>query len=85
MKPEHIAWSRQTFDTLRDGGVWMVPSGGLIFTKRGGGLVLTQAMPWMEEMPVGRDELIKQQDGMYDAIKQHFEAAGVPVSKGLSP
>ena len=81
MRTEHVAWSRKLFDALRDGGVWTVPRSGLVFTRRGDEFVLTQAMPWTEGMPLGRDELRHYQDADYRLIQRHFEAAGVPIRR----
>lgn len=87
MKPEHVAWSRGIFDSLRDGGVWAVPRSGLVFTRRGAGLVLTSRMPWDAAMPVASERLVAYQAADFDAIAAVMLAAGVPVtdSTGLRP
>ena len=62
-----------------EGGTWGVPRSGLIFVREGPALALTARMPWMEGMPEGAEELHTYQQGDYELIKQHFEAAGIPV------
>jgi hypothetical protein len=79
MNPEHIAWSRKTFDSLNEGGVWGIPRSGLMFRRRGDTLVLFEAMPWSEGMPITGTQLIEQQESDYRAVKRHFEAAGITV------
>lgn len=87
MKIEHVAWSRGIFDSLRDGGVWAVPRSGLVFTRRGAGLVLTSRLPWDAAMAIAKDRLIAYQAADFDAIAATMLAAGVPVtdSTGLRP
>lgn len=86
---DHIAWSRQRFDLMTDGGIWSVPRSGLIFTRRADQLVLTQRMPWSPELaqaaadgldvPADADALTAYQDADYEIIREHFEAAGISV------
>jgi hypothetical protein len=80
MRPEHIVWSKQFFRMLNEGGTWAVPDGGLVFTKREGSLVLVDAMPWVPIL-MGRTqrEWFAYQEEQFQTIKEHFEAAGVPV------
>ncbi len=83
------AWCLSTFAMIRDGGVWGVPRSGLIFTRRGSELVLTDRMPWSEEIavaasegrdvPVDAEALRAYQDADYALIARKFEAAGIPV------
>jgi hypothetical protein len=75
----HVAWCGQFFESLNEGGVWGIPRAGLIFTKMGRELVLTEVMPWEEGMPVTADELKEQQRKELDANRAHFKAAGVEV------
>ena len=79
LNPAHVSWSRNLFDTLRDGGPWGIPRSGLIFTKRGGELHLTARMPHDPAMPITVEELIAQQKADFDGTKLHFEAAGITV------
>ncbi len=83
------AWCLMTFGMIREGGVWGVPRSGLIFTKRGAGLVLTARMPWSEELaeavaegrdvPLNAEALRAYQDSDFALIARKFEAAGIPV------
>ncbi len=85
------AWCLQTFGMIRDGGVWGVPRSGLLFTKRGDGLVLTARMPWSEEIaeavaegrdvPVDVEALRAYQDSDFALIARKFEEAGIPVGE----
>jgi hypothetical protein len=81
LNPDHIAWSKDHFELMAQGGIWAVPRSGLVFTKILDGLVLTAVMPHEPEMPVSEAELHEYQDADYAVIKEHFEAAGVPVSR----
>jgi hypothetical protein len=81
LKPEDIEWSRNRFNMIRDGGSWGVPRSGLVFHRRGNEMVLTAAMPHAAEMPIDAEQLKRQQEGDYRAIKLHFEAAGIPVRR----
>ncbi len=80
--PELYAdWCRQHFALIREGGVWMVPRSGMIFTKREGRLVLTVEMPYMPEMEgtITAEQLREQQDAEFETIREHFAAAGIEV------
>jgi hypothetical protein len=81
MKPTqaHVEWSRQLFDTMRDGGVWGVPRSGLLYVKRGNRLVLTARMPYDPAMPIAEKQFDEQQHADIELIKQHFGAAGIVV------
>ena len=85
LKPEHVQWCRSMFASLAEGGQWGIPRSGLIFTKRHGELVLTEQMPWQEGMDFTPAELAEQQDAEFETNREHFAAAGVTVSKALSP
>ena len=74
-----IAWSAQHFAMMADGGVWGIPRSGLIFTKRGRKLVLTNRMPWQEGMSITPEQLREQQDSDYNGIAARFRAAGITV------
>ena len=78
-----IEWSRNHFRMMSDGGTWAVPRSGLVFTKQGAELVLTARLPWESGMPGDPNDLLAYQDDDYEAIKRHFEAAGIPVRKDI--
>lgn len=77
--PDAVAWSRNHFRTLRDGGSWAMPRSGLIFEKRGSELHLRARMPHDPNMPCTAAQLKEQQDGDFEAVKASFGAAGVTV------
>lgn len=61
-------WCRWLFDSLRDGGEWIVPRSGLIFRKA--------------EQP--REFVLVDGDDAddFESIREHFEHAGISVRKG---
>lgn len=67
-----IAFSRNLFATLKDGGVWAVPRSGLLFRRDGNQLVLQAKLPG--DWPVDQDE-------DYECIKSNFADAGIRVRK----
>lgn len=79
LNPDHVAWSRQMFATLAEGGSWGMPRSGLFFTKRGAELQLIARMPHDPTMPITAEQLHEQQQSDVDGVKQYFEAAGVTV------
>ena len=82
MEDAHVAWCRNLFDMIAEGGVWGVPRSGLVFRKQSGCLVLQDRMPYdpdMIELGITEEQLQEQQDGDFEAIRTHFEAAGIPV------
>ena len=78
------SWCREIWRALKVGGVWGVPRSGLTFTKRDDKLVLTEVMPHMPGMPGTEADLRAYQDEDYEAIKRHFETAGIPVERADS-
>lgn len=64
-----IAWSRQQFRLIAEGGTWTVPRSGLVFQKRGEELVLIRKLP----------SLFEGQDEDYETIREKFEQAGITV------
>ncbi len=82
LNPEHIAWCRQHFDQMRDGGIWAVPRNGLVFRRRGDELVLVDRMPHSPEMSCTATELREYQDSQFNETRVHFAAAGIPVRNG---
>lgn len=79
-----IAWSKDLFASIADGGQWGVPRSGMIFTRRGETLVLTAVMPHDPEMEITADELVEQQEDEYENIRKHFEAAGITVTREVA-
>lgn len=73
-----VAWSRNHFRMMSDGGAWAVPRSGLI-RKCGDQLTLTARMPHNPAMPISPMELDRQQQADFDIIKKNFEAAGITV------
>ncbi len=92
--PADLAWCRQRFALMAEGGVWAVPRSGLVFTRRGGALVLTGRMPWTPELaqaaaeelavPPNVEALRTYQDLDYDLIRSTFESAGIIVRSELA-
>ncbi len=78
---EHLPWCTSLFDSLAEGGKWGVPRSGLIFTKIGDRLVLTDKMPWEPGMPLNEESLLDYQDEEYESIRTHFGAAGITVRR----
>jgi hypothetical protein len=77
-------WCRQMWTSLADGGTWAIPRSGLIFIKRGGKLVLSMAMPYMQEMEkigVTPESLRAHQDSDFEATREHFGRVGVEVTR----
>lgn len=82
--PAYVAWCRQHFAMMAEGGVWAVPRSGVVFRKREGRLVLDARMPWDPAMAslASADELHDQQEGEYQTVRLHFAEAGIEVVKG---
>ncbi len=93
--PADLAWCRDWFATMSDGGIWAVPRSGLIFTRRGDVLILTSRMPWTAELaqavaadvgldlPPSAGALADYQDADYELIRSRFKLAGIPVRSEL--
>ena len=79
MNREHVEWCRRHFAMIRDGGAWAVPSLGLIFNKRGSDLVLVARLPHDPAMPITAEELVRQQEQMFQDTVENFGAAGIAV------
>jgi hypothetical protein len=80
----HVLWCRQMYLMMAPGGIWGVPRSGLLFQKTtediGPKLVLTQVMPWTKEMmPITAEQLLEQQRGDFETIRDHFRLAGILV------
>jgi len=78
-----LAWCRHHFAMMRDGGVWAVPRSGLVFTRRGDGLVLTDRMPWQDGMPMTAEAFGAFQRADAELIRDRFAAAGITVDVAL--
>lgn len=76
---EQVAWSRNLFGSIADGGTWAVPRSGLIFNRQGDALVLTMRLPHDPDMPLTPAQLHEYQQGDYETIRRRFEAAGIIV------
>lgn len=83
LQPSDIQWCRALYNGLVPGGLWAVPRSGLIFEKVEDGLVLHEVMPWMPEMGgvITPEELVEQQRGEFEVIREHFAAADITVTK----
>lgn len=71
MKESDVEWCRFIWRSLKDGGVWMVPRSGLVFTKRDPDVfILTE-----------RDQIYERsmQEADFRAIRAHFAEIGVDV------
>ena len=84
-KPADIAWSRNHFRMMGDGGSWAVPRSGLIFTKRGERLELTARLPYDPAMPMSKTEMREYQENDFECIKRNFGAAGITVVNAIKP
>ncbi len=79
LDPNHVAWSRNLFNSLNEGGAWGVPRSGLIFNKHGEEFHLVARMPHDPAMPITATQLQEQQDGDIKSITAYFGAAGIKV------
>ena len=69
MKAFDIQWFKNQLNTLRVGGVWVVPRSGLIFKKTAeNSLSLVNPMV-----------LTSEQKSDFELIRDHFVAAGISV------
>ena len=80
-------FAKNMWNQLNDGGIWGIPRCGLIYQKRelAKQFVLTQRMPWFEELSVSAEELRQRQDDDHEGIKTLFAAIGVEVVEDLVP
>ena len=78
LSPESVEWSHNHFRIMREGGRWITML-GLVFTKRGRSLILTDYMPHTSTMPITAKQLADQQSKQFAEIKLSFEAAGIAV------
>lgn len=79
-----VEWCKGFFALLSDGGVWGVPRSGLLFTRQGDALNLTERMPWQVTMPINPEELREYQDEDFEQIKKRFDEAGIPMEDKTS-
>jgi hypothetical protein len=76
MSGTYDEWCRWVFDGLRDGGTWSVPRSLLVFRKDEAArefVLIDTGDPQNAEV---------DQDEDYEAIREHFEHAGIAVRKG---
>lgn len=95
MKQSDIDWSKHQWQLLAVGGVWGIPSGGMIMVKNATGFELHDIMPYTDEMAAGAAmgmdvpqsaEVLKEfQRSQFELMRRHFEAAGLTFTdpKGL--
>ena len=76
---QQVAWSRNLFGTIADGGTWAIPRSGLIFARHGNTLVLTLRMSHEPDMPLTPRQLHDVQQSDYEIIRRRFVAAGIEV------
>lgn len=81
LHPQSVAWSGHFFRHMADEAVWGIPRSGLVFQKQGDSLVLIQEMPYDPVLPISEAELHEYQRAEFEAVKAHFEAAGITVSR----
>lgn len=67
------------FNLLADGGVWAIPRSGLVFTRKGDKLVLTEVMPHDPGMPMSAAELLTYQQEDYAENVRQFGLAGITM------
>lgn len=72
MEQDHVAWCKNLWNMLNEGGTWTIPRSGLIFMKHDGALHMIGAIE------PGVDALAD-----FEATKEHFEAAGIEVVMGI--
>ena len=65
-------WCRQVHAMLTEGGTWVVPRSGLVFTRRGSGLLLTGIL----DMEMPRNDQLDD----YWLIVKHFREAGIEIT-----
>lgn len=83
----YTLWCQELFNSLNDGGKWCIPRSGLIFTKRGEKLVLTDAAPCRGGLGITKerlDELDEQQAADYADTVTHFGKAGITVESEVA-
>ena len=81
-----LAWCRQMWNMLAEGGMWAVPRSGLIFNKRDGKLVLKMVAPFFSGMADDEGNMLEDADSLllyqrndYEAVKFYFGEAGIEV------
>jgi hypothetical protein len=77
---EHTEWCRRQFAMMKDGGAWGIPRAGMIFRRRGNGLVLTDRMPHDPDMSITEEQLLEAQRDEFRANKREFALAGITVT-----
>jgi hypothetical protein len=72
-------FATELWSMLANGGVWGVPRSGLLFTKRGKTLALTERMPYEEAMPWTPENWREMQQDDIDGIREMFSIIDVLV------
>jgi hypothetical protein len=78
---EQEEWATTLWNMLRDNGIWGIPRSGLMYRKdkERARLTLYERMPWMEGMPLTREELREEQDSDHGGLVVLFAIIGVEV------
>jgi len=79
LDPHHVAWCRNHFDSLREGGAWGFPNAGFVFRKRGDKFILTDRMPWDPKFPMNKAAWSRHQRRWLESTIEHFAAAGIEI------
>lgn len=82
ISPEYIQWCKNQYELVEENGVWAVPRSGLVFQKKDGKFTLVMRIPIAD--PDKKKEWEELQEADYEAIKEHFEAAGITVDRKLT-
>jgi hypothetical protein len=83
IETDHVEWCKAQFRMLAEGGTWIVPRSGLVFQRQHDELVQIMVMPYLPEMEgeITPEQLIEQQAGEFETIREHFAKAGIVVRK----
>jgi hypothetical protein len=78
---QQAEWATAMWNMLRDNGIWGIPRSGLMYRKdkERARLTLYERMPWMEGMPLTREELLAEQDSDHGGLVVLFAIIGVEV------
>lgn len=75
-------WSQSLWDSITDGGQWVVPRSGLVFEKdeERRRMTLVERMPWTADMGGTPEDLRLYQDSDFESIAKRFALIGVEFS-----
>jgi len=79
IKPEFIQWCKAQYELVSENGTWAVPRSGLVFQKRDNKFVLVMKIPIPDSDKKQKWEQLQEED--YQTIKEHFEAAGIEITR----